>query len=134
MKIVLDTNVLVSAFLKSRSNPARILRLILQGEIQIIVNEYILSEYFEVLGRPKFDLAPDNVRTVLHIIRLKGITAPALAQSFRLPDTGDEPFLEAALSGKADALITGNKRHFPKNFCKGQKVLTPKEFLLELSR
>ena len=133
MKVVVDTNVLVSAFLKPRSNPAHILRLVLQGDMQIIINEHILAEYFEVLKRPRFDLAPDYIRTVLHIIRLKGIIAPALAQSFRLPDMGDEPFLEAALSGKADALITGNKKHFPKSLCKGQKVLTPKEFLLELS-
>ena len=56
MKVVLDTNVLVSAFLKPRSNPARILRLVLQGDIQIVINEHIMAEYREVLFRPKFDL------------------------------------------------------------------------------
>ena len=67
-------------------------------------------------------------------MRLKGIKAPALPLSFQLPDSKDEPFLEAALATKTDALITGNKRHFPKKACKGQKVLTPKEFLLELDK
>lgn len=41
LKIVLDTNVLVSAFLKPRSKPARILRLVLQGDIEIVANESI---------------------------------------------------------------------------------------------
>ncbi|MFH1293724.1 MAG: putative toxin-antitoxin system toxin component, PIN family [Pseudomonadota bacterium] len=131
MKVVLDTNVLVSAFLKPRSNPARILRLILQGDFQIVINQHILTEYMEVLSRPRFRLNSDEVRCVLEIIRLKGIMAPALAHTFHLPDSGDEPFLEAALAAGADALITGNKKHFPKRLCKGQRVLTPKEFLLQ---
>ena len=132
MKVVLDTNVLVSAFLKPRSNPSRILRLIVQGDIHIVINEHIMAEYYEVLSRPKFNLKLNKVQTVLEIIRLKGIKALALAQSFQLPDSKDEPFLEAALATKADTLITGNKKHFPKKACKGQRVLTPKEFLLEL--
>jgi len=65
MKVVLDTNVLVSAFLKPQSKPAKILRLILQGNIDIVINEYILAEYYEVLTRAKFDLNPENIQTVL---------------------------------------------------------------------
>jgi len=129
LKIVLDTNVLVSAFLKPRSKPARIMRLVLQGDIQIIVNEHILAEYLEVLKRPKFNLNLKNVQTILEVIRLKGINAPSLAESFDLPDSSDEPFLEAALASTADVLITGNRKHFPKKFCKGQMVVSPSEFL-----
>lgn len=129
MKIVLDTNVLVSAFLKPRSKPARIMRLVLQGDIQIIVNEHILAEYLEVLKRPKFNLNLKNVQTILEVIRLKGINAPSLAESFDLPDSNDEPFLEAALASTADVLITGNRKHFPKKSCKGQMVVSPTEFL-----
>lgn len=132
MKIVLDTNVLVSAFIKPQSNAAKILRLVLQGDVHIIVNEYILTEYYEVLARPKFDLKFDKVQTILELIRSKSIKAPALAKSFHLPDCSDEPFLEAALAGHAHVLITGNKKHFPKKSCKGQKVVTPQEFLSEL--
>ena len=132
MKIVLDTNVLVSAFLKPGSKPAKILRLALQGEIQIIVNEEMLSEYTEVLGRPKFDLEAQRVKTILEMVRLKGLHAPALATSLGLPDSKDEAFLEAALATKADALVTGNKSHFPKALCRGQTVWSPEEFLREL--
>ena len=134
LKIILDTNVIVSGLLKPRSSPGRILRLVLQGDVHIIVNEHILAEYLEVLGRPKFDLDQDKVQTVLELIRSKGIKASALAESFHLPDSSDEPFLEAALAGSADVLITGNKKHFPKKACKGQKVVNPKEFLGQMAK
>ena len=133
MKIVVDTNVLVSAFLKPRGNPARILRLILQGDVSVVVNEHILTEYDEVLARPKFDLSPQRVQTILGIIRSRGLFAPSLAESFKLPDPSDEVFLEAALVTGADALITGNRKHYPKRACKGQRVVSPREFLDELT-
>ncbi|QTA78487.1 Putative toxin-antitoxin system, toxin component, PIN-like [Desulfonema limicola] len=132
MKIVLDTNVLVSAFLKPRSKPGKILRLVIQQDIDIIVNEYILAEYYEVLSRSKFNLNPGRIQTILSFIRSQGIKAPALAELFQLPDENDTPFLEAALSAAADVLITGNTRHFPEELCKGQIVMTPAEFLEKL--
>ena len=129
MQIVLDTNVLVSAFLNPRSNAARILRLIIQGDISIVVNEPILTEYYEVLKRPKFELSQEDVQIVLDYILSIGIHAPTLGKSISLPDRDDEPFLEAALATRADALVTGNIKHFPKKYCKGQKIVTPRDFL-----
>ena len=123
---------LVSAFIKPESRPARILRLVIQGEVDIVVNESILSEYLEVLTRPKFDLNPIEVRLILNTLRSKGIKAAALARSLHLPDSGDEPFLEAALATEADVIISGNKKHFPQKACQGQRVLSPAEFLNEL--
>jgi putative PIN family toxin of toxin-antitoxin system len=129
LQIVLDTNVLVSAFLNPASTSARILRLVIQGDISIVVNEPILTEYYEVLKRPKFELNPEGVQIVLDYIRSIGIHAPTLAKSISLPDRGDEPFLEAALATQAYALVTGNIRHFPKKHCKGQKIMMPRDFL-----
>ena len=133
MQIVLDTNVLVSAFLNPRSNAARILRLIIQGDISIVVNEPILTEYFEVLKRPKFELNPEDVQIVFDYNRSIGIHAPTLGKSISLPDRDDEPFLEAALATRADVSVTGNIKHFPQKYCKGQKIMTPREFLDELA-
>ena len=133
MRIVLDTNVLVSAFLKPRSAPARILRLLIQGDLEIVINQDIVSEYSEVLARPKFELDQERIRLVLDLIRSTGTSAPSLPQSFHLPDPSDEPFLEAALAGRADVLVTGNKKHFPKRSCKGVKIAGPEEFLRRLS-
>ena len=132
MRIVLDTNILVSAFLSPRSKPARILRLVLQGDIEIVCSEAILAEYEEVLMRPKFKIDTASIYIVLDAIRSKGLTAPSLAKALNLPDKGDEPFLEAALAADADFLITGNTKHFPDEACKGHQILGPDEFLPRL--
>jgi len=129
LRIVIDTNILVSAFSNPASTSARILRLVIQGDISIVVNETILTEYYEVLKRPKFELNPEEVQIVLDYIRSIGIHAPTLAKSISLPDRGDEPLLEAALATRADALVTGNIRHFPPKYRKGQKIMTPRDFL-----
>ena len=133
MKIVLNANVIVSGFLKPRSKPARILRLVLQGDLFIICNEHILAEYLEVLKRPKFELNLKRVQTILAFIRSRGVYAPALPHPLNLPHPDDEPFLEAALAAGADALVTGNAKHFPEKICMGVTVLSPAEFLQTLS-
>ena len=53
---------------------------------------------------------------------------------FHLPDPDDEPFIEVALSGGAKALVTGNKRHFPRKEYDGVKILSPAEFLEVLKK
>lgn len=58
--------------------------------------------------------------------------APALAQTLRLPDPNDEPFLEAALASGANALVTRNLKHFPREACRGVKVVSPTQFLQSL--
>jgi predicted nucleic acid-binding protein len=104
-------------------------RLVLQGDLELVVNEGILSEYEEVLARPKFSLDPALVRVVLDRWIDQGLRAPALARTLTLPDPGDEPFLEAAVASRADALVTGNRRHFPQKTCQGVRVESPGAFV-----
>jgi uncharacterized protein len=134
LKIVLDTNVLGSAFLKPHSKPARILRLIVQGEIKVIITEAILAEYHEVLTSPVFKLNVKHTQAVLKLIRARGIKAPALTQSFQLIDPGDEPFLEAAIACRADAIVTGNLKYFPEEQCRGMNIVFPAEFLSTIDK
>ena len=71
----------------------------------------------------------EAVQIVIDYIRSIGINATTLARSISLPDRNDEPFLEAALATQATALIAGNIKHFPEKHCKGQKIMTPPDFL-----
>lgn len=132
MRVVLDTNVVISSFLKPTGNPSRILRLILQGDLQIAINEQILAEYTEVASRPVFQLDRDKTEIVLGYLRSRAIQAPCLPVVPKLPDPSDEALLEAALSTNADFLITGNKKHYPSGACKDVAVVTPAEFLKSL--
>ena len=73
MKIVLDTNVVVSGLLKSQGNPARVLTLALAGGMQICHDKLILAEYAEVLARPRFKFDPKRVREVLAKLEVDGL-------------------------------------------------------------
>jgi len=132
LRVVLDTNVVISSFLKPTGNTSRILRLILQEDLEIATNEQILAEYIEVASRTVFQLDSDRVQVVLDYVRSVAIPALSLPVRPSLPDPGDEAFLEATLSTKSDFLITGNKKHYPAGACKGVIVVTPAEFLKSL--
>jgi len=129
MKVVIDTNVIVSGLLSPFGSTASILRLIIAGKIEVIVDERILQEYREVLKRPKFPFSAEEIEDFLSIFEKNVQHIIPIPYGEDLPDPGDIPFLEIGISGKADFLITGNIRHFPRKIYKQLRVVTPSEFL-----
>ena len=129
MKIVLDTNVLVAGLLSPFGPCGEIVRMVSSGELTLCVDARVLSEYGEVLRRPKFRFDEEMVLWLLEYIGHHSQTVASSSLSGSLPDRDDEPFLEVAVSGKAKCLITGNHAHFPAPSCQGAKVLAPAEFL-----
>jgi putative PIN family toxin of toxin-antitoxin system len=129
MMIVLDTNVIVSGILRPFSKAASILRLVVDGTVQLAYDLRLLSEYRDVLSRPKFNVAKENVETFLAQIEQEGFLVSVKPLETHLPDLDDEPFLEVAIAGKVEAIVTGNKRHFPKKEYEGLKIFSPAEFL-----
>lgn len=117
MKIVLDTNVLVSGLLFAFGPPAEIVRLVISGDLSLLYDARILLEYKAVLLRPRFSFNSTDINDLLAQIEISGaaVAAPSLAQ--HLPDQDDEPFLEVALAGKSRYLVTGNLKHFPSKNC-----------------
>jgi putative PIN family toxin of toxin-antitoxin system len=133
MKVVLDTNVIVSAILTARGVCAQILDMLTEGVFGIYVDDRILAEYDSVLRRPQFHLILDDAAEVMEWIRSVAEPVGALPLPAELPDAGDMPFLEVAASAGA-ILVTGNTRHYPKRRRVGVTVLTPREFLELLRR
>jgi putative PIN family toxin of toxin-antitoxin system len=129
MRIVLDTNVLVSGLLSPFGPPARILDLVLAGDLIPVFDDRILAEYGQVLARERFGFAPDDVVSLLHYIEVEGEHITAYPVSVVLPDPDDLPFLEVALTARVEALITGNVRHYPAELCQGIVILSPASFL-----
>ena len=130
MKIVLDTNVLVSGLLNSNGKPAEALNLALSGAAQICYNDSIVREYAEVLARSRFKFDPARVAEVLSKLTIDGIHVDASAYAqLNLPDPDDAMFLAVALAGQADHLVTGNLVHFPAEKRRDCSVITPGEFL-----
>jgi putative PIN family toxin of toxin-antitoxin system len=129
MKIVLDTNVLVAGLLSPFGPCGEIVRMVSSGELALILDARILTEYEDVLVRPKFKLAKDQVADLLDYIEVKGLTVASSPLPGSLPDADDEPFLEVAISARAACLVTGNRGHFPPGSRRGGTVLSPSEFL-----
>lgn len=129
MRIVLDTNVFVSGLLSPFGPPAEILRLVSAGSVTLCLDARILTEYEEVLARPRFSFDPDAVAALLDYIDERGQTVAARPLDVRLPDPDDEPFLEVALAYGSECLVTGNTAHFPPETRSDMPVLSPAEFI-----
>lgn len=129
MRIVLDTNVLVSGLLSPHGPPGRIVDLFLDGSVTLLVDDRIVMEYREVLARPRFRFDPVDVDAVLSLIDTAGERVAAGPLSVTVQDPYDLPFLEVAHTGKADALVTGNARHFRGAAAVGVHVLSPAAFV-----
>jgi len=128
MKVVLDTNVLVSGLLSPFGPCGEIVSMVSSGELTLCFDARILLEYTEVLARPKFQFNQEKVATLLDQIESCGQAVAPSPLRQPLPDRDDEPFLEVALSSKSTCLITGNRIHFPEDCCQGMMIFSPSEF------
>ncbi len=125
---VIDTNILVSAILKWESVPGSIMELALEGSIVPVLNETIISEYREVLLRPKFHLTEDIVSDIISSIRKVAVYVTEEHIDINLPDPKDRVFYEVVMEERKDEdayLITGNIKHFPGR----PYIVTPREML-----
>jgi putative PIN family toxin of toxin-antitoxin system len=129
VRIVLDTNVLVSGLLSPFGPPGEIVRMISSGELTLCLDARILAEYREVLLRPKFGVHVDAVAALLHFVEYRGHTVASSPLPEHLADLSDEAFLEVALACGAERLVTGNLAHFPTQLRQGVAVFSPGEFM-----
>jgi putative PIN family toxin of toxin-antitoxin system len=128
LRLVVDTNIIVSAALKPDGLQRTVLLLALSKPATLYVSEAILAEYRDVLARPELRIRKGVRRQLLQLIanRARPVTPARVLQVARDPD--DNKFLECADAARADYLVTGNQRHFPE-FWKKTKVITSREFV-----
>lgn len=129
MNIVLDTNVLVSGLLSPFGPCGEIVRMVSSAELTLSFDARIITEYKEVLLRPKFKLEKDKIEALIDHILHRGLTVASSPLLRSLPDIGDEPFLEVAIAAKVVCIVTGNHVHFPPDLCMGVNVFSPSDFL-----
>lgn len=130
MKIVIDTNVLISGMLNPSGPPGRIVDLLRSGSLQVVVDDRILSEYTDVLRRKYFlgYFRKSEREDVIEYLSKNSYYTLSRIVTQDMPDEGDVPFLEIALSERVP-LITGNLKHYPERARMGCNVLSPKQFI-----
>jgi putative PIN family toxin of toxin-antitoxin system len=134
LNIVLDTNVLVAGLLSPFGPCGEIVRMVSSGEPALCYDARILSEYDDVLKRPKFRFEPDKVDALVDFIVKRGKAVAASPLPEPLPDPDDEPFLAVAIAGRVACLVTGNGAHFPARLRQGVTLFSPREFLTHYRR
>ena len=125
---VIDTNVLVSAMLRWDSVPGCVLEHAFVGDIIPLLNEQVLKEYMEVLGRPKFHFEEEKINIIIDGIVKRGVFVDAEHTDQVLPDPKDIVFYEIVMEKRKCEeafLVTGNIKHFPAE----PYIVTPREML-----
>lgn len=131
LKIVLDTNVLISGTLTPFNPPGQILLALAKPNfLKLLISKDIFNEYQNVLNRKKFNLNKTKINELLkHLKRISMIIAPKIKLHI-LEDIEDNKFLECAQEGEADYIITDDIKHFKslKKY-KTAKIIIPADFL-----
>jgi putative PIN family toxin of toxin-antitoxin system len=128
LRLVIDTNVLVSAALKADSLQRTTFLLAITKPGRWYVSTPILEEYADVLYRPELSIRKGLRLQLLQLIKNHGHLVTPSRQIEVTNDPDDNIFVECADAARADFLITGNSKHFPA-FWKNTKIITPREFV-----
>ncbi|MDR2716477.1 MAG: putative toxin-antitoxin system toxin component, PIN family [Treponema sp.] len=125
MKAVVDTNVIVSALMNVNGTPAKILSLILNGNIKILYDNRIIFEYIDVLSRKEFGFSQEIINNIIDYFKHDGEFINSEYIKTKFSDEADKKFYEVYKTGEAKYLITGNIKHFPKE----DAIIIPKDFM-----
>jgi len=128
LRLVIDTNVLVSAAIKPAGLQRTVFLIAISKPARLYVSRPILMEYSEVLARPELRIRKGLRLQLLQLIKNHGHTLSPNRRLEVTTDPADNMFLECADAARADYLVTGNQKHFPK-FWKNTKIVTSREFV-----
>ena len=129
IRVVLDTNILISAVLSPKGPPAQVfLMTLLDPDTQLCVSGDIYAEYEEVIRRPRLNRSDSEIQGTLRTIREKGFWVKPTEKVRACSDPDDDIFLECAQAAVAHYLVTGNVKDFPTKWADTQ-ILTARQFL-----
>ena len=128
LRLVVDTNVLISAALKPEGLQRTVILLAITKPARLYISAAILSEYRNVLSRPELRIRKGLQQQLLTLIENRARLVSPSRRLHVTNDPDDNIFLECADAARADYLITGNQKHFP-IFWKKTKIITSREFI-----
>lgn len=123
---MIDCNVIIAAGL-TNGTCRKVLMSVLKNHTPII-SESVVKEYACVIQREKFSAYRSYLQELILSLCQLGTLVKETSCNFSLPDKDDEKYLEAAQSGNAVILITGNKRHFPEAVYGTIQIMTPSDY------
>ena len=132
MRVVLDTNILISAFVFPGGNPEAVYRLALDGRIELVTSPVLLAEFARVLA-DKFGWEEGwTEEAVAHVARTAVIARPTDPVAEIEADPDDDRVLEAAIDGGADWIVSGDRHLLDLKRWRGIRVVKAVTFLAEV--
>lgn len=133
IRVVIDTNPLVAAFINPRGYPARIISAWRDGEFQIVVSPSILKEYERVFFFPEIrsvsKLAESEIYDMLALLTESTIIVPGALDIHAIKqDPSDDKFFSAAVEGEVDYIITKEQRWKKLKTYLGIRIVSPSKF------
>ena len=130
VRIVLDTNVLVSALISREGQPGRLLDALKRGDFTLVTSAYQIEELKEVLRRDRLKpyIRAEEASDLISNLELVGVVVTALPDIDLSPDPKDTPILAAGIAGQADLIVSGDKKDMlALNHIEGIPIITPCE-------
>ena len=135
MRVVVDTNVLASALIRRQGATGQVLRHLRDGRFTIVYSVPLLVELVEVLSRPqiqqKYHIQSDDISALINLIRLRGELVSPERKIDACRDPSDNRFLEAAVEGDAEAIVTGDADLLDMTEFESVPILRVAEFLAQ---
>lgn len=132
MKVIIDTNVLVSALLGGHARS--VIDLWMLDKFQLVISSTILTEYVDVIARPKFKLPPQVIDDITHyLFRNAVLVTPTITLTSGSVDPKDNSFLEAAIAGHVDVIVSGDHHLLDLESFEGIPIITVRTFLAHFS-
>ena len=135
MRVVLDTNILIGALITQGTPLDRLYRAWLRGEIDLVTSPTQMTELADVLARPRLQnfLDADEAAAIIENLGARALILDDLPDVNVSPDSKDNPILAAAIAGKADLIVSGDKKHMlALGEVEGIPVVTAREALERL--
>jgi putative PIN family toxin of toxin-antitoxin system len=136
MRAVIDTGILASALIRRQGTTGEILQLLRDGRFTAVYSTDIFVEIIDVLGRPelraKYHIEPDDLSIFINLVRLRGDLVIPSRKVTACRDPKDDKFLEAALAGSADCIVSGDGDLLALTPFENIPILRPAEFLAGL--
>ena len=134
LRVVIDTNVLVSSVISKKGAPAFLIQAWSEGLFDLVISEAIITEIERVISEHRlkklFNISNDHIASLVELLRRNCILVPGSSMvTGAVPaDPTDEMFITAALDGNADVIVSGDKDLLEIESFQGVAILTPRQF------
>lgn len=133
MRAVVDTNILVRALIRPQGTVGPVLFSLREGRYLLLYSDATLQELVDVLSRPrlqkKYGWTPTDIRTVVALILLRGERVTPRVSLRVCRDPHDDKFLEVAVRGGAEVIVSGDKDLLVLSPFRGIPIVSPRRFL-----